>query len=339
MGAPGITPENNHSTSEYVVAHRALAFSFNTTLVGVTGLAVIVSVAAGGMGLTIHKYKSRRAGRRAWHPAAVAALGLAGAAAVFGLVVLLTCVIWGQMPREGDVYLSPQGRARMARNRCDAQWKSRLYATYPFRDRIPARVFAMIQQYAPEYDFTLHDDAAASQFIADNFTPRVVRAFRALHGAHRADLIRFCWLYVMGGTYIDIKTLLKKPISVWTSRDTRRLVSMKGHQGFGQIGLLSGAPGTRAFGYMVHFIVDSPAWFTKVNYHIYCRLYSGLAVPRQLARESESGSTVDWIQENCDASNCTEHSLTPDRYGLCCTAKSDHQGIIAYVRDPTYPWH
>lgn len=65
----------------------------------------------------------------------------------------------------------------------------------------------------PEYDYVLFDDIEAAAFISTNFNSIVVRAYQTLRiGTFRADLFRYCYLYINGGVYIDAKTVPLVPL-------------------------------------------------------------------------------------------------------------------------------
>lgn len=58
----------------------------------------------------------------------------------------------------------------------------------------------------PSTTFYLYDDKECERFIAENFSEEVLMAFHALiPGAYKADLWRYCILYIKGGIYLDIK--------------------------------------------------------------------------------------------------------------------------------------
>lgn len=63
----------------------------------------------------------------------------------------------------------------------------------------------MIQKN-PEFTFHLYDDKDCEKFIQEHFHPIVVWAYQSLKpGAYKADLWRYCILFVKGGIYMDIK--------------------------------------------------------------------------------------------------------------------------------------
>ena len=58
----------------------------------------------------------------------------------------------------------------------------------------------------PKFNFILYDDNDCRDFIEKNFNNDVLMAFDKLKpGAYKADLWRYCILYINGGIYMDIK--------------------------------------------------------------------------------------------------------------------------------------
>jgi hypothetical protein len=58
----------------------------------------------------------------------------------------------------------------------------------------------------PKFDFYLFDDEDCRNFIKDNFDDSVLQAYDSLiPGAYKADLWRYCILYINGGIYMDMK--------------------------------------------------------------------------------------------------------------------------------------
>ena len=60
----------------------------------------------------------------------------------------------------------------------------------------------------PTYKYYLYDSNDRENFIKNNFSKKIYDAYcRILPGAYKADLWRYCVLYIHGGIYIDIDTL------------------------------------------------------------------------------------------------------------------------------------
>lgn len=88
-----------------------------------------------------------------------------------------------------------------------------LHQTYFSKDLVPAKVAENIAEFAPQYERRFYDDADILAFMGEHFVPEVAQAFRDLKsGAHKADLFRYCAIYIYGGVYLDIKTVLVQPI-------------------------------------------------------------------------------------------------------------------------------
>ena len=83
-----------------------------------------------------------------------------------------------------------------------------IYQTWHTK-KLPAEMRESVNQLkkaAPEFTYMLFDDADCLEFIQEYFPPQVVEAYHKLiPGAYKADLWRYCALYVTGGIYIDIK--------------------------------------------------------------------------------------------------------------------------------------
>jgi hypothetical protein len=71
------------------------------------------------------------------------------------------------------------------------------------------------QSLNPEFKFHLYDDDDCFQFIKNNFGADVLNAYiRLKPGAYKADLWRYCVLYVNGGIYMDVKVKLSFSFSL-----------------------------------------------------------------------------------------------------------------------------
>ena len=63
-----------------------------------------------------------------------------------------------------------------------------------------------VKEHNPEFTYHLYDDADCLDFITTYFDKSVVDAYNTLlPGAYKADLWRYCVLYIRGGVYLDIK--------------------------------------------------------------------------------------------------------------------------------------
>lgn len=64
----------------------------------------------------------------------------------------------------------------------------------------------------PEYDYIFFNSVDRRKFIKTHFDSSVLLAYDTLTpGAFRADLFRYCFLYIKGGCYVDDKSIARKP--------------------------------------------------------------------------------------------------------------------------------
>jgi len=84
----------------------------------------------------------------------------------------------------------------------------KIYQTWHTKKLPPLmkRCTNLLKKSNPEFEYYLYDDNDCIEFIKNNFDPEVLWAFNQLiPGAYKADLWRYCILYINGGIYLDIK--------------------------------------------------------------------------------------------------------------------------------------
>jgi len=79
---------------------------------------------------------------------------------------------------------------------------------YPHMYQYPARWEELVKAAGGEYKFW--DDESVAQFIGIHFAPAVMSVFRSLVSmSFKADLFRYCVLYILGGVYADMDVYFK----------------------------------------------------------------------------------------------------------------------------------
>ena len=80
-------------------------------------------------------------------------------------------------------------------------------------DSIEYNTVMSIIETNPEYDYVFFDQITRREFIKKHFTNNVLLAYDYLvPGAYQADLFRYCYLYIRGGCYLDLKMICRKPL-------------------------------------------------------------------------------------------------------------------------------
>jgi len=84
-----------------------------------------------------------------------------------------------------------------------------IFQTWSSMEDIPIEIkkyTEILREQNPEFHYQLYGDKECETFIRDHFEPGVLNAFQKLiPGAYKADLFRYCILFIFGGIYLDIK--------------------------------------------------------------------------------------------------------------------------------------
>ena len=77
----------------------------------------------------------------------------------------------------------------------------------------------------PDYEYYYYDNIDGREFICKNFEINVNNAYDILiPGAYKADLLRYCLLYIYGGCYFDCKQILRKSLYNIIKKDDNLLL-------------------------------------------------------------------------------------------------------------------
>jgi mannosyltransferase OCH1-like enzyme len=72
----------------------------------------------------------------------------------------------------------------------------------------------VMKEMNPDYTFNIFDDNECRDFIANHYDSTILKAYDdIIPAAFKADLWRYCYLYINGGVYLDIKTVCAKPLN------------------------------------------------------------------------------------------------------------------------------
>ena len=72
----------------------------------------------------------------------------------------------------------------------------------------------------PEYEYELYDSDKRRKFIKNHYSEDVLNTYDLLvPGSYKADLFRYCYIYIHGGCYFDFKFILKIPLRNWIEKD------------------------------------------------------------------------------------------------------------------------
>jgi len=212
-----------------------------------------------------------------------------------------------------------------------------IHQTYYSKDKVPNKVAENIRQFAPDFKRKFYDDADIKQFLRKYFHPDVEAKFISLkEGAHKADLFRYCVLYIEGGVYMDIKTELIKPISSYFPENSISTVISRTPKEIYQ-GIIAASPRQQLFLALISAIVKSGK---NPPYNLFIRdfmKYIKLDTP-EIREGLVQGTRHNYFlyKEVC-TKNPKDCSDGLDRYGICCNIFLNGEKMIK-SRYSDYPW-
>lgn len=226
-----------------------------------------------------------------------------------------------------------------------------LFLTYTSRSDVPQKVWDGLKKYAVGYNIRFFNDDDCVRYLTDHFDPSIIERYNQItQGAHRADLWRYCVLYREGGLYIDIKTVLTRPLSEFIPNDHNASVLSSIPQTVYQ-GILSvPSPGDEVMRTCIAHILKTPqrhldskmlAYLNRQSYGylmITGALYDAISESTDI-KNLKQGRNGNWtlFQEVCDDSNCTG-GIKKDRNGNCCNIMGVDGELVARTRYSDFPW-
>lgn len=221
---------------------------------------------------------------------------------------------------------------------------NRLFQTYHTKSQIPIYISDNIKKYATNYEYVLYDDNQAIDFLIKYFDKRIVDRFNNLKlGAHKADLLRYCYLYIYGGIYLDIKIILIENLdSIFTNKSYfYTCISYDDHTIHNAI--IASKPRNKIFLKLIWYIVNIPIYYINYYYLSICRdlyiqIQDDLVKKSKLNEGLNLGKSQNYYLFQEKIKNKIDSECTKlDRYGLCANIY-DKEKKIFIGRDPEFPW-
>ena len=125
------------------------------------------------------------------------------------------------------------------------------YYSYEPSNEYHANAYKTFVERNPEYEMFFYLDKDDRELIKNNFPLKVLNAYDALvPKAFRADLFRYCALYILGGCYVDHKIVARRPFRSVINDNDEILVTH-------DVGAVYGLKTTLFNGFMCSKIGDS----------------------------------------------------------------------------------
>jgi hypothetical protein len=211
-----------------------------------------------------------------------------------------------------------------------------IHQTYFDKSRIPQKVQDNFSKFAPGYERRIYDDEEIRGFLKEHFDSKVLKSFDELKfGAHKADLFRYCVLYVHGGVYMDIKTELVRPLEGLFPQGSITTVMSNSSQVYQ--GVIASPPSQPIFLHLIEGIVNSGS---KPPYNLFIKDFMRYikfdAGSPHFGEMTGKSHNYKLYQEICTnhASDCYDGL---DRYKKCCKILENSHMVIK-SRYAEYPW-
>ena len=205
--------------------------------------------------------------------------------------------------------------------------------TYHTPSKVPEHINELRNKYASEYSYSLYDDNQGLEFLKKYYNDQVIAKYNELSGAHKADLLRYCIIYIEGGIYMDIKTMLTRPLheiidhSVTNNR--HKLITVKSaNAGTIYQGFFASTKNNPLLLKVIQKVLDTSLEESNNNYQIFTTQFY------ETIQEFKDQQDIILFTERCNNSS----SNIRDRYGLHCVVINDNEDKMFDTRDPTYPW-
>lgn len=227
---------------------------------------------------------------------------------------------------------------------------NKLFQIYMFYTKpVPQYIFDGIKNYASNYEYVLFDHTDAIPFLTKYFNKKIVKRFHDLKlGAHKADLLRYCYLYIYGGIYLDIKTILIKPLDDIFINKTYFYTSKSATKNILCNSLIGTKPRNLIFLKLINYIINIPLHIInfpmRIYYLTFCQdLYN--KIQNDLSNSTISLQTELNIGKNQNYYlfdekiffNKTEECPQLTKYYFNTLIYDKNQKIFI-GRDPNHPW-
>ncbi len=216
-----------------------------------------------------------------------------------------------------------------------------IHQTYININKVPKKVFENIKKYAPNYEYRFYDNDYCIYFIKKYFDYKIFDAYNKIKlGAHKADLFRYCVLYIYGGIYLDIKTELIQPIeNIFNKNYIYSVISIDKKSIYQ--GIIATPPKNIFFMNLINNFVKIVNTKIDIPYVEFINDFYN-EIKKDTKKEITEGENIGTNNNYfLFTEKCTKNKFfcydKLDRYGLCCYITYNRNNIIK-TRYSDFPW-
>lgn len=217
-----------------------------------------------------------------------------------------------------------------------------VHVTYKNKSIVPDKVWRQYDKYAKGYNIKFYDDEQCRRYLRDHFPPHVLQRYLTIKsGAHRADMFRYAVLYREGGVYLDVKTILLRPLDEIIGLTSNIAVLSREPPDTVYQGIIVAAPLDTRFLHLLDMAIATPDELLEINYFIFVGQYyvtvqEALHVHHLVPTDDVPGWRI--FAEVCDRTTVNGICNQLDRYGFCCYIVDSKGQMMFKTRYPDFPW-
>ena len=214
-----------------------------------------------------------------------------------------------------------------------------IHQTYSSRENVPLKVKDMLLKYAKPFQYNFYDNQDANEFLKRNFSEEVSNKFESLKlGPHKADLLRYCILYIYGGIYLDIKTELFNELNseIFPDGYVTTVLACLPNRIYN--GIIAAPPKQPIFLFLIDSILkthDAPFYHTFIK-DFFDFVKKDVGMPLKEGTHHGVLQKYNLVTEHCSifGNKCNNEV---DKYGLCSNVQKNNITLMN-TRFADFPW-
>jgi mannosyltransferase OCH1-like enzyme len=208
-------------------------------------------------------------------------------------------------------------RRRIQRKRSD-YIPLNIWQTYK-TDKLPKRARDCQRTWANQKKYHYHfmDDTQIHRFMIEYFSPRVVDTFERMPiGVMKADMWRYCVLYIHGGIYSDIDSVSLKPIKDWNIQpEDEIIIALENDLHFCQWTILA-APRHPILATVIQMIVDDAMKGFQLDNEHFVHQHTGPGIWTRAIHQTLGLPQDQKAQQTYDMYTSGKHVQVFKKYGV-----------------------
>lgn len=100
-----------------------------------------------------------------------------------------------------------------------------LIFSYSSMLKVPEKVWNSIDTHAPNWNIHAFDSTQSQRFLETHFGKEHVETFCEMSGENRSDYFKYFALYILGGVYVDVNTILDSNLNLVFEDRTKNYIN------------------------------------------------------------------------------------------------------------------